>query len=192
VQLYRYFANQSSGFCRHDPLCYFSTSVYCCKRVFCWLSPETFAYNLVFTIAFARDAVYATVICTALFRLVFVGFSWPQCFFVSRICFLHFSSFLIFPDVWTTAAVLLAVVSSSYFHLCIQLLFCFPALDHSPLWNVKLGKSCPVWDGFLCALVLMLWLLFCILCWTLFIVWGIYDIHDVSGFGSNPSFNFVP
>jgi len=42
VQLYRYFVSQSSEFCRPNPLCCFSTSVYCC----CWfryrLSPETF------------------------------------------------------------------------------------------------------------------------------------------------------
>jgi len=28
--LYRYFVSQSSEFCRHNPLCCFSTSVYCC------------------------------------------------------------------------------------------------------------------------------------------------------------------
>jgi hypothetical protein len=51
VQLYRYFMSQSSEFCRHDPLCCFSTSVYCCCYCCCWfhyrLSPETFGYNLV-------------------------------------------------------------------------------------------------------------------------------------------------
>jgi len=26
--------SHSSEFCRHNPLCWFSTSVYCCKRVF--------------------------------------------------------------------------------------------------------------------------------------------------------------
>jgi hypothetical protein len=30
VHLYRYFMSQSSEFCRHNPLCCFSTSVYCC------------------------------------------------------------------------------------------------------------------------------------------------------------------
>jgi hypothetical protein len=30
VQLYRYFVSQSSEFCRRNPLCCFSTSVYCC------------------------------------------------------------------------------------------------------------------------------------------------------------------
>jgi hypothetical protein len=34
LQLYRYFVSQSSEFCRHNPLCCFSTSVYCCKRIF--------------------------------------------------------------------------------------------------------------------------------------------------------------
>jgi hypothetical protein len=49
VQLYRYFVSQSSEFCSHNPLCRFSTSVYCCKRIFLYrLSPETFGYNLVY------------------------------------------------------------------------------------------------------------------------------------------------
>jgi hypothetical protein len=30
----RYSVSQSSEFCRHNALCYFSTSVYCCKRTF--------------------------------------------------------------------------------------------------------------------------------------------------------------
>jgi len=30
VQLYHYFVSQSSEFCRHNPLCCFSTSVCCC------------------------------------------------------------------------------------------------------------------------------------------------------------------
>jgi hypothetical protein len=48
VQLYRYFVSQSSEFCRHSPMCCFSTSVYCCKRLFRYrLSPETFGYTLV-------------------------------------------------------------------------------------------------------------------------------------------------
>jgi len=34
LQLDRYFDSQSNEFCRHDPLCCFSTSVYCCKPVF--------------------------------------------------------------------------------------------------------------------------------------------------------------
>jgi hypothetical protein len=48
VQLYRYFVNQSSEFCRHNPLCCFSTSVYCCLFRY-RLSPETFGYTLVCT-----------------------------------------------------------------------------------------------------------------------------------------------
>jgi len=34
VQLYCYFVSQSSEFCRHNPLCCFSTSVYCCSCLF--------------------------------------------------------------------------------------------------------------------------------------------------------------
>jgi len=46
--LYPYFVSQSSDFCRHNPLCCFSMSVYCCKRIFLYrLSPETFGYILV-------------------------------------------------------------------------------------------------------------------------------------------------
>jgi hypothetical protein len=46
VQLYRCFASQSSEFCRHNTLCCFSTSVYCCKRIFRYrFSPETFGYS---------------------------------------------------------------------------------------------------------------------------------------------------
>jgi hypothetical protein len=42
------FVSQSSEFCRHNPLCCFSTSIYCCKCMFCYrLSPETFRYTLV-------------------------------------------------------------------------------------------------------------------------------------------------
>jgi hypothetical protein len=48
VQLYRYIVSQSSEFCLHNPLCYFSTSVYCCKRIFRYrLSPETFGYTII-------------------------------------------------------------------------------------------------------------------------------------------------
>jgi len=50
VQLYRYFVSQSSEFCRHNPLCCFSTSVYyyCCC-LFCYqLSPETFGYTITY------------------------------------------------------------------------------------------------------------------------------------------------
>jgi hypothetical protein len=45
---HRYFVSQSSEFCCHNPLCCFSTSVYCCKRKFPYrLSPETFGYTFV-------------------------------------------------------------------------------------------------------------------------------------------------
>jgi hypothetical protein len=48
VQLYRYFVSQCGEFCRHNPLCCFSTSVYCCKRIFRYrFSPETFRYTIV-------------------------------------------------------------------------------------------------------------------------------------------------
>jgi len=47
VHLYRYFVSQSCEFCRHDPLCCFSTSVYCCNNIFRYgLSMETFGYTL--------------------------------------------------------------------------------------------------------------------------------------------------
>jgi hypothetical protein len=48
VQLYRYFVSQSGEFCRHKPLCSFSTSIYCYCCLFRYrLSPETFGYTLV-------------------------------------------------------------------------------------------------------------------------------------------------
>jgi hypothetical protein len=49
VQLYRYFMNQSGEFFRHNPLCCFSTSVYCsCCRLFRQrLIPETYGYTFV-------------------------------------------------------------------------------------------------------------------------------------------------
>jgi len=46
VELYRYLVSQSSEFCRHNPLCYFPTNVYCCLFRY-RLSPETFGYTLV-------------------------------------------------------------------------------------------------------------------------------------------------
>jgi hypothetical protein len=45
VQLYRYYMSQSSEFCRHNTLCCFSTSVYCCLFRY-RLSPETFGYTI--------------------------------------------------------------------------------------------------------------------------------------------------
>jgi len=44
--LYRYFVSQSSEFCRHNPLCCFSTNVYYCCLFRYRLSPETFGYTL--------------------------------------------------------------------------------------------------------------------------------------------------
>jgi hypothetical protein len=39
-----------SLFCFHNPLCCFSTTVYCCKCIFRYrLSPETFGYTVVFS-----------------------------------------------------------------------------------------------------------------------------------------------
>jgi hypothetical protein len=52
VQLCRYFLSQSSEFCRHNPLCCFSTSVYycyCCCLFSYGLSPENFVYTLVYS-----------------------------------------------------------------------------------------------------------------------------------------------
>jgi len=48
VQLYPFFVSQSSEFCRHNPLCSFSTSIYYSSFLY-WLSPETFGYTLVQT-----------------------------------------------------------------------------------------------------------------------------------------------
>jgi hypothetical protein len=47
VQFYRYFVSQSNEFCRHNPLCCFSTSVCSCCLFRYRLSSETFGYNLV-------------------------------------------------------------------------------------------------------------------------------------------------
>jgi hypothetical protein len=49
VQLYRYFVSQYSEFCRHNPLCCFSTSNTKGKLIFRYrLTPETFGYIFVF------------------------------------------------------------------------------------------------------------------------------------------------
>jgi hypothetical protein len=48
VQLYRYFVSQSSEFCRHNPLCCFTTSSTKGKRIFLYrVSPGTFGYTVV-------------------------------------------------------------------------------------------------------------------------------------------------
>jgi hypothetical protein len=41
--------SQSSEFCRHNPLCYFSTNVYCSCLFRYRLSPENFGYTLVWS-----------------------------------------------------------------------------------------------------------------------------------------------
>jgi hypothetical protein len=46
--------SQSSEFCRHSPLCCFSTSVYCCCLFRYRLSPGTFGYTLVLPYAYRR------------------------------------------------------------------------------------------------------------------------------------------
>jgi hypothetical protein len=46
VYLYRYSVSQYNEFCRHNPLCCFSTSVYCCLFRY-RLIPGTFGYTLV-------------------------------------------------------------------------------------------------------------------------------------------------
>jgi hypothetical protein len=46
MQLYRDFVIHSSEFCRHNPLCCFATSVYCCKCIFRYgLSLQTFGHT---------------------------------------------------------------------------------------------------------------------------------------------------
>jgi hypothetical protein len=49
--VYRYFVNQSSEFCRHNPLCCSSRSVCCCCLFRYRLSPETFGYSVAFSVA---------------------------------------------------------------------------------------------------------------------------------------------
>jgi hypothetical protein len=47
VQLYRYFVSQYNEFCRHNPLCCFSTGNTKGERIFRYgLSPKTFGYTL--------------------------------------------------------------------------------------------------------------------------------------------------
>jgi len=48
VQLHRYFVSRSSEWCRHNPLCCFSTSNTKGRHIFRYrISPETFGYTLV-------------------------------------------------------------------------------------------------------------------------------------------------
>jgi hypothetical protein len=83
VQLYRYFMSQSSEFCRHNSLCCFSTSVYCCKLIFRYrFSPETFGYTLVRVSTFNKNSnpkpkfIFNNLIITyrhtALFNIIIV------------------------------------------------------------------------------------------------------------------------
>jgi hypothetical protein len=110
LQLYRYYSvSQSSEFCRHKALCCFSTSVYCCKRVFRYrLSPETFGYTLVrvthpaspivldlFTIKFDlkgktyERARYVIFYILPLLPFPYVEYSPPQLFSDTPILDLH-------------------------------------------------------------------------------------------------------
>jgi hypothetical protein len=66
VQLYQYFASQSSEFCHHNPLCCFSTSNTKGKRIFRYgLSPETSGYTLVYTQLAKQDLMLADVRATS-------------------------------------------------------------------------------------------------------------------------------
>jgi len=56
MHLYRYFVSQSSEFCRHNPLCFFLTSVYCCLFRY-RLSPETSGYTIVCFTALTREVL---------------------------------------------------------------------------------------------------------------------------------------
>jgi len=47
--LYRYFVSQSSEFCRHNPLCCFSTNVYYCCLFRYRLNPETFGHVVTYS-----------------------------------------------------------------------------------------------------------------------------------------------
>jgi hypothetical protein len=51
---------------RHNPLCCFSTIVYCCKHIFrYWLSPETFVYTIIYYIRFPSCHVQSPIGCTS-------------------------------------------------------------------------------------------------------------------------------
>jgi hypothetical protein len=66
VKLYRYFVTQSSEFCRHNPLCCFSTSVFCCCLFRYRLSPETFGYTFVWLSVFL---LLLNIVCFSLLSL---------------------------------------------------------------------------------------------------------------------------
>jgi hypothetical protein len=70
IQLYRYFVSQSSEFCRHNPSCFFSTSVYCCCSFRYRLSPKLWhASNGIRThyrsFQVARDSLATTALGSA-------------------------------------------------------------------------------------------------------------------------------
>jgi hypothetical protein len=59
VQLYHYFVSQSSEFCRHNPLCCFSTSNTKDKHIFRYrFSPETSEYTLVHQVRIMHACLY--------------------------------------------------------------------------------------------------------------------------------------
>jgi len=65
VQLCRYFVSQSSEFCRHNPLCCFSTNVYYCCLFRYRLSPDTFGYTLVKEMSFYPHWTFTVKLCTS-------------------------------------------------------------------------------------------------------------------------------
>jgi len=85
VQLYRYFVSQSSEVCRHNPLCCFSTSVYCCKYIFHYQpSLETFVYTLVYDNTLVHAVVKTERTATARIFLIWSTFFWCPSFCTIR------------------------------------------------------------------------------------------------------------
>jgi len=72
--------SQSSEFCRHNPLCCFSTSVcFCCYLFRYRLSPETFGYTLVLQVHRGCSACLILSQRTVLLhRYVLNSFSWSR------------------------------------------------------------------------------------------------------------------
>jgi hypothetical protein len=60
MQLYLYFMSQSNEFCRYNPLCCFSTSVYCCLFRYRH-SPETFGYTVIYLHIFYVQMIFPYV-----------------------------------------------------------------------------------------------------------------------------------
>jgi hypothetical protein len=72
VHLYRYFVSRFSKFCRHNPLCCFSTNVYC-KRVFRYHSVRKLSgYSLVRAFIFYRVSSCSVFSLTAFFVFLFI------------------------------------------------------------------------------------------------------------------------